>query len=132
MTKTEIEEKTGRKRGKSGRFVPKDKPAETAMGAAEQGGAPGADPDPDPYKHLPPRSRVKKAQEMVLDQMRNIVEGNCNSAKKGNYNAAKFVLDWAGITEIRTPLAKPKQRFSLAQLLRKRTKGAKEEPGDQS
>jgi hypothetical protein len=94
MKKTGDEKKTERKRGKSGRFLPKEKPAEAKPGGAGEGRP--RKKVKDPYKHLPPRSRVKKAQEMVLDEMRNIVQGNCNSAKKGNYNAAKFVLDWAG------------------------------------
>ena len=63
---------------------------------------------------LPPRKRVHKAQLSVLNKVEKILNGNCNSATKGNYNCAKFVLDWSGVSDIRTPLAQPLKQKSLS------------------
>jgi hypothetical protein len=71
---------------------------------------------------LPPRKRVHKAQLNVLQKIDNILDGNCKSATKGNYNCAKFVLDWSGVSDIRTPLAKPLKQKSLAGTLLKQLK----------
>jgi hypothetical protein len=71
---------------------------------------------------LPPRKRVRKAQLSVLNKVEKILNGNCNSATKGNYNCAKFVLDWSGVSDIRTPLAQPLKQKSLASTLLKRLK----------
>jgi hypothetical protein len=80
-----------------------------------------ANPDPaagPPAKKLSPRARVKQAQMKVLDQMENILTGNCGSAAKGNYKCAEFVLDWSGATEIRTPLSKPRKKSLVSALMR--------------
>lgn len=79
----------------------------------------------DPKK-VSPRTRVRNAQLKVLDQVDNILKGNCGSAKKGNYNCAKFVLDWSGISDLRSPLAKPLQQKSVASALLKKLKQAAE------
>ncbi|HEY3927191.1 MAG TPA: hypothetical protein VGL89_02345 [Candidatus Koribacter sp.] len=70
-------------------------------------------------KKWSPRKRVLEAQRSVLQQVDKILTGNCVSAKKGNYNCAKFVLDWSGVSEIRTPLAKTVKKNSLATALKK-------------
>jgi len=70
-------------------------------------------------KKWSPRKRVLEAQKSVLQQVDKILNGNCRSAKKGNYNCAKFVLDWSGVSEIRTPLVKTVKKNSLATALKK-------------
>jgi hypothetical protein len=71
---------------------------------------------------LPPRKRVHQAQLNVLEQVEKILNGNCKSATKGNYNCAKFVLDWSAVSDIRTPLARPLKQKSLAGTLLKKLK----------
>ena len=74
---------------------------------------------PPEKKKVSPRKRVHEAQVNVLEQVDKILKGNCTSAKKGNYNCAKFVLDWSGVSDIRTPLAKPVKKNALASALKK-------------
>ncbi len=69
---------------------------------------------------LSPRERVKRAQTRVLQKIEHILDGNCESARQGNYSCAKFVLDWPGVSDIRTPLVKPAQRKSALQVLLKK------------
>jgi hypothetical protein len=76
---------------------------------------------------VPARSRVRKAQLSVLEKVESILEGNCKSATKGNHGCAKFVLDWSGVSDLRTPLAKPKRKSSLTDALLKRLKHAAEQ-----
>ena len=81
-------------------------------------------------KKLSPRAKVKKAQMSVLGKMNRILAGNCKSASAGNYKCAEFVLDWSGITEIRTPLAKPRKKALVAGLMkegRKKSEDADDE-----
>lgn len=87
----------------------------------------------DAEKKLPPRKRVREAQLHVLDQVDNILKGNCGSATKGNYGCAKFVLDWSGVSDLRSPLAKPLKKKSVASaLLKKLTEAAaKQEKAEQ-
>jgi hypothetical protein len=85
--------------------------AEAGLGGPKQGDVP-------PKKKLSPRARVKQAQMTVLDKLNEIVEGNCNSAVKGNYKCAEFMLDWSGVTDMRTPLAKAKKKSLIAELVR--------------
>ncbi len=68
-------------------------------------------------KKLSARARVKAAQEKVLLKVDKILTGNCTSATKGNWNCAKFVLDWSGVSDIRTPLAAPLKRKSAMRML---------------
>jgi hypothetical protein len=63
---------------------------------------------------------VKRAQIEVLDKVSEILTGNCKSAADGNYNCAKFVLDWSGVSDIRTPLAKAPHKKSVTSMLLKR------------
>lgn len=83
-------------------------------------------PADDDYSHdengrlLTPRERVRRAQLRVLQKVENILDGNCESAKSGNYSCAKFVLDWSGVSDIRTPLAKPIRKKSVLQALLKK------------
>lgn len=87
-----------------------------AAGAGDSGAAKLAEEEAD--KKLSPRKKVHKAQLGVLKKVDEILTANCDSAAKGNYNCAKFVLDWSGISDIRTPLAKPlKRRGELASML---------------
>jgi hypothetical protein len=79
-------------------------------------------------RKLAPRTRVRKAQLSVLEKVESILEGNCESAKKGNHGCAKFVLEWSGVSDLRTPLAKPKRKSSLADALLKKLKQAAEQP----
>jgi hypothetical protein len=76
---------------------------------------------------VPARARVRKAQLNVLEQVENILNGNCKSATNGNHGCAKFVLDWSGVSELRTPLAKQKRKSSLADALLKKLKQAAEQ-----
>ena len=69
---------------------------------------------------LSPRERVRRAQLRVLNKIENILDGNCESAKSGNYSCAKFVLDWSGVSDIRSPLAKPVKKKSVLQALLKK------------
>ena len=133
------------KRGKNGQVMAMKKKAGKTRGAKKvsgsrgqvSGGAEGdgsgvgpaaKKPEGEAKKKLTARQRVKNAQMMVLDQLDKIVKGNCKSAASGNYNNARFVLDWSGISEIRTPLAAPKKRKSaLAALLKKLREAPKEE-----
>ena len=69
---------------------------------------------------------MHNAQVQVLEQVENILKGNCGSAKKGNHSCARFVLDWAGVSDLRTPLAKPLKARSMAGDLMKRLRSVKE------
>ena len=71
-------------------------------------------------KNVPPRKQVLKAQQRVLKRVMSILNGNCNAAVEGNHQCAKFVLDWSGISDIRTPLAKPLKKKSPTAALLKR------------
>ena len=75
-----------------------------------------------PKPKMAPRKRVHQAQLNVLEQVDKILTGNCKSATKGNYSCAKFVLDWSGVSDIRTPLAKPLKQKTLASTLLKQLK----------
>jgi hypothetical protein len=109
-----------RMRGKNGKFLKMEQPEPKVAVEKPVAGEPG--------KKVSARERVKKAQLVVLDKLTEIVEGNCKSAAGGNYNNAKFVLDWSGISEIRTPLAPAKKRKSvLSALLKKLREAPKEE-----
>lgn len=66
---------------------------------------------------LTPTEKVRKSQQEVLRSMPEIVTGVCNEAKGGNHNAAKFVFDFARITELQTPLEEPPSQDSLAGIL---------------
>jgi hypothetical protein len=76
---------------------------------------------------VPARARVRKAQLNVLEQVEDILNGNCKSATKGNHGCAKFVLDWSGVSELRTPLAKQKRKGSLTDAFLKKLKQAAEQ-----
>lgn len=71
---------------------------------------------------------MRNAQMNVLDQVDDILTGNCKSASKGNFNCAKFVLDWSGVSDIRTPLAKPLKQKSLADTLLQKLKKTADKP----
>jgi hypothetical protein len=89
--------------------------AETKHGDSKKPGSP-------PKPKLAPRKRVHQAQLNVLEQVDKILTGNCKSATKGNYSCAKFVLDWSGVSDIRTPLAKPLKQKTMASTLLKQLK----------
>ncbi len=89
--------------------------AETKHGDSSESGTP-------PQPQLAPRKRVHQAQLNVLEEVDKILTGNCKSATKGNYSCAKFVLDWSGVSDIRTPLAKPLKQKTLASTLLKQLK----------
>lgn len=83
---------------------------------------------------LAPRKRVHQAQLNVLEQVDKILTGNCKSATKGNHSCAKFVLDWSGVSDIRTPLAKPLKQKTLASTLLKHLKKSaaqKQQPSEE-
>lgn len=104
------------KEGKAGDPVEESKPLPEEL------------PKEKPGKKVPARKKVHEAQLKVLDQVDQILTGNCKSAIGGNYNCAKFVLDWSGVSDIRTPLArKPGRKSPLAEML-KRLKEARQEP----
>lgn len=68
------------------------------------------------------RKKVKNAQLKVLQNLDDIVTGNCTSAIGGNSNCAKFMLDWSGVSDLRAPLAKPLKQRSIARVLLKKLK----------
>ena len=70
----------------------------------------------DKGEKIPARKRVRNAQLQVLGEVENILKGNCKSAKKGNHGCAKFVLDWALVSDLRAPLARPTKRQSLSEI----------------
>jgi hypothetical protein len=78
-------------------------------------------------KNISARAKVHKAQLKVLNQVEKILGGNCTQAKQGNFNCAKFVLDWSTVSDLRTPLAKPLKSKSLAGALLKQL-GKKAKP----
>jgi hypothetical protein len=96
MAKENGQQSNERKRGKDGQYLP----------------------DED-EKKIAPRKRVHNAQVNVLAQVDKILRGNCAQAKKGNFNCAKFVLDWSMVSDLRTPLAKPLKSKTLAGALLK-------------
>jgi len=83
-------------------------------------------------RKVPARTRVRNAQLNVLEQVESILDGNCKSATKGNHGCAKFVLDWSGVSDLRTPLAKQKRKSSLADALLKKLKQAAEQKPETS
>ena len=70
------------------------------------------------------RTKVKNAQIKVLDSINEIVGSNCKAAVDGNPSCAKFMLDWSGISDLRSPLAKPIKRKSLADGILKKLKNS--------
>jgi hypothetical protein len=82
-------------------------------------------------KNVPPRKQVLRAQQRVLKRVMSILNGNCNAAVEGNHQCAKFVLDWSGISDIRTPLAKPLKKKSPTAALLKRLALASAPPSEE-
>jgi hypothetical protein len=62
----------------------------------------------------------------VLQNLDEIVGGNCTSAIGGNPNCAKFMLDWSGVSDLRSPLARPAQQGTLTGTLLKKLKNTPE------
>lgn len=75
-------------------------------------------------KRLTPTDKVRKSRAKVLGDMPKIVTKICEEAKNGNCGAAKFVFDFAGITELKTPLEEPQSSDSLAGLLLEKLDGS--------
>lgn len=68
-------------------------------------------------KALTPREKVSRSQKKVLTAMPEIVEKLCEVAKTGNHMVAKFVFDFARITDLQSPLEEPPSADSLAGIL---------------
>lgn len=71
------------------------------------------------------RTKVRIAQFKVLEKLNDIVDSNLGSAAQGNHNCAKFMLDWSGVSDLRSPLARLSKQRSVARDLLKQLKKTK-------
>lgn len=108
----------GMEKKKAGKREPDTKACFDESNKAAEGQQGATPPPPGGTKKKSPRARVKEAQMSVIENVKTIIDGNCESAKGGNYKCAEFVLDWSGASDIRTPLSKATKRSLIATLLK--------------